>query len=314
MAPTGLAEREIGRKDVVLDHRQDDGRRAHLQERGHLAAVGVADDDVEAPVALTVAMRFVPGVHDRALEGGLQPDLLLEEVGPLAELERDLTRRDARRLAPHLPGAAEHLPGHEVGRDLRDQPTKRELPSQQVVLVAAVAGALAVRVVLVDDDLGPIGEQAVRRHHRPLEDLLRRSVEHHHLAGVDAFGRGHLGVGVVDVVPGAVGEDGVDQMGLHVRRQRALDGEAAGVDPRALVLEVPDRSPVERGDVGVDQHGRRRDGVGVGPAHRDAVLGLDAAHLADRHGRTLSEPLRNGARPRHRLRGRRRRRTSTRGR
>ena len=68
---------------VVLDHREHDRGRADLQEGGDLRQVGVADDHVEAAVLLRVAVRLVAGVDDRPLERGLEPDLLLEEVGPL---------------------------------------------------------------------------------------------------------------------------------------------------------------------------------------------------------------------------------------
>ena len=66
-------------------------------------------------------------------------------------------------------------------------------------------------------------------------------------------------MGVVDVVAGAVGENRVDEVGLDLRRHRALAGEAAGVAAGRLVLEVPADLAVESGDVGVDEErGRRR--------------------------------------------------------
>ena len=46
-------------------------------------------------------------------------------------------------------------------------------------------------------------------------------------------------MGVVDVVAGAVGEDGVDEVRLDLGRHRALAGKAAGVTAGRLVLEVP---------------------------------------------------------------------------
>ena len=57
--------------------------------------VGVADDDVEPAVPLGVGVGLVPGVDDGALQRGLEPDLLLEELGPLGELEVDRARRRA---------------------------------------------------------------------------------------------------------------------------------------------------------------------------------------------------------------------------
>ena len=64
-----------------------DGR-PDLQEGRDLRQVRVADDHVQPAVLLRIGVRFVAGVDDRPLEGRLEPDLLLEEVGPLAELER----------------------------------------------------------------------------------------------------------------------------------------------------------------------------------------------------------------------------------
>ena len=51
------------------------------------AQVGVADDDVQPAVLLRVGVRLVAGVDDRALQRRLEPDLVLEEVGALADLE-----------------------------------------------------------------------------------------------------------------------------------------------------------------------------------------------------------------------------------
>ena len=65
---------------------------------GHLGQVGVAHDDVQPPVLLGVAVGLVAGVDDGPLERGLEPDLLLEEVGPLGELEGDVDAAGRRRL------------------------------------------------------------------------------------------------------------------------------------------------------------------------------------------------------------------------
>ena len=121
MAVTGFARREVvPGVEVVLDHRQHERRRADLEERGDLGQVGVADDDVQAAVLLRVAVRLVPGVDDRALERRLEPDLLLEEVGSLAQLEMRRPIRLAVLLAD-LAGAGEDLASDEVRR----QPLRR---------------------------------------------------------------------------------------------------------------------------------------------------------------------------------------------
>ena len=70
--------------------------------------VGVADDDVQAAVAVGDGVRLVAGVDDRPLQGRLEPDLGLEEVGALDELEARL-RPGRRRPDParrRRPGAS----------------------------------------------------------------------------------------------------------------------------------------------------------------------------------------------------------------
>ena len=65
------------------------------------------------------------------------------------------------------------------------------------------------------------------------------AVEHHHRTGVGALRGGALGVGVVDVVAGAVGEHGVDEVGLDLGGHGPEGREAPGVVAGLLVLEVP---------------------------------------------------------------------------
>ena len=159
-----VAEQPVVAERVVLDHRQHDRRGADLEVGGDLAHVGVADDHVQPAVLLGVAVRLVAGVDDRALQRRLEADLLLEEVGPLAQLVRHVVVGHARQLAADLAGTGEDLAGDEVRRDLGDDAAERRLAGEQVVLVAAVAVALAVGVVLVDDDLGrPSPWQQLRR-------------------------------------------------------------------------------------------------------------------------------------------------------
>ena len=97
MAPTGLASEQV---DAAASRpRSSPARCAVVPTFRNVATsrqVGVADDHVEAAVLLGVAVGLVAGVDDRALQRGLEPDLLLEEVGPLGELERHVGARDAR--------------------------------------------------------------------------------------------------------------------------------------------------------------------------------------------------------------------------
>src|SRR3954451_23526242 len=71
----------------LLDHREDEARRADLEVRRHLAHVGVADDDVQPPVALRVRVRLIAGVDDRPFQRRLKTDLDFKEVGPPRDLE-----------------------------------------------------------------------------------------------------------------------------------------------------------------------------------------------------------------------------------
>jgi hypothetical protein len=188
---------------------------------------------------------------------------------------------------------------HHVGHDLAEG----HLAIHEVVLVAAVAVALAIRVVLVDHDLLALGQERTGGAHGALQDQLGGSVVDHHGVRVGALGRGELGVGVVDVVPSAVGEHRVDEVRLDLGRRGPSHIEAARVLTRVLVLEVPADAGGAGGgadagqllDVGVDEHRRRRDRVRLAAPDEDAVLRLDPEHLRERHGPTL--PSRSPAAP-----------------
>ena len=67
-----------------------------LQVGRRLGQVGIADDDVQPAVLVGVGVRLVAGVDDAALERGLQPDLDLDVVGALGQLEAGLVPGRAR--------------------------------------------------------------------------------------------------------------------------------------------------------------------------------------------------------------------------
>ncbi len=239
-----------------------------------------------------IGVGLVPGVHDGTLQGGLEAHLLLEELGPLGQLELHVGAVVGGRLRSHLAGPGEDLAGHEVRRHPGHDPVERRRPVHQVVLVGPVRVPLAVRVVLVDDQTRAVVGGQVGRFHRADQDQLAGPVVAQALQGVPTLGRGELGVGVVDVVAGAVGEHGVDEVGLHLGRHRALAGETTGIVAGRLVLEVP--AGLLTGHVvgvGVDEHRGGGDGVRVAVQHLDAVLGLDTADLGDGHQSTLSRPV-----------------------
>ena len=181
--------------------------------------------------------------------------------------------------------------------------------------MAAVAVALAVGVVLVDDDLagllarGPrrLGELVVRRVDADADDLLGGAVPTDGFEGGRRLGVGDLRMGVVDVVPRAVGEHGVDERRLQFRHHRLVEVEATGVVAGLLVVEVPagarGAAIGERRHEGVDQQRRRRHRVGLAAADHDAVLGLDPADLRQRHSADVIPDARHPSRT---LRARRR--------
>ncbi len=75
-----------------------------------------------------------------------------------------------------------------------------------------------------------------------------------------------LGVGVVDVVAGAVGEDGVDRGGSRPRaascpRRRSRGRRCRAARPRSPSRPCGAGAPRQLADVGVDQDRRRRDRV-----------------------------------------------------
>ena len=184
-----------GREGVVFDHGQHDGRGPHLEQGGHLGQVGVAHDHVQPPEALGVGVGLVAGVDDGPLEGGLEAGDLLEELGPLGDLEVDGGLVHGRGLHPDLAGPGVDLAGHEVRHDARHHLGERHVAVHEVVLVAPVGVALAVRVVLVDDDPGGVGQHGRGGQHGAAQDLLARLVVDHALERVEALGRRVLGVG-----------------------------------------------------------------------------------------------------------------------
>jgi hypothetical protein len=161
--------------------------------------------------------------------------------------------------------------------------------------VAPVGVALAVGVVLVDDDLLPRREEVPSRIHRAREHAFPRLVRDNDLERVGALGCRVLGVRVVDVVARAVGEHRVDEVGLDLGRLRAVACVAPGVATGRLVVEVPTDAPLLH--VAVDEERRREHRIRVrGPAQGHAVLGLDPADLRDCHRGSLPLEARDTAR------------------
>ncbi len=285
---------EVGADRPVLDHRQHQRCGADLEVGRDLGQVGVADDDVQPTVLLGVGMRLVTGVDDRPLQRRLETDLDLEVVGPLADLEA----RRAPVLADADPaGAAHDLAADEERREVPDDVGERRRPLHQVVLVGAVGRALVVGVVLVQHERVLPGDVDCSRRR---DDDCSPALSHtHDVARVGALGCRVLRVGVVDVQPGAVGQDQVGEADVLVGQlarvgDRAAEVEAARVAQRALLLEVPpgaSRARAQRG-IGVDELRRREHRVGRRRAeHRDAELSLGAHDAPNGHACSLRWPL-----------------------
>ena len=232
-ARTGSASLRSVEAQAGLDHVQDQRRGAHLEVRGHLGEVRVADDDVQAAVLVRVGVRLVAGVDDAALERGLQADLDLDVVGALGELEAGLL---AGCADADPAGTADDLARGEERGEPGDHRGERRAAGHQVVLVRAVARALAVDVVLVQLQARLAGHGG-RVHGGLLHHPLARLVPDHGVAGVGDLGRGVLGVRVVDVEAGAVGEDDVGRaevldLGIGRRHARRAQVEPARVAQR----------------------------------------------------------------------------------
>jgi hypothetical protein len=225
-------QREVGGV-AVLDQLEDERRRAELQQRRDLAQVRVADDHVQPAVLLGVGVRLVARVDDRALQGGFETDLGLEEVRALRHLVTVPRPLVPRGLPAQLAGTAEDLTAHEERGEPCDQVAERHLPVDKVVLVGAVRVALPVAVVLVHGEPLRARHRALDLLEGPLEHPLPRLVVDHEVARRHALGRGVLGVRVVDVVAGPVGQDHVRETQVLLGGFAQLDGlEPAGIAER----------------------------------------------------------------------------------
>ena len=257
-------QREVG--DVaVLDQLEDERRRPELQQRRDLAQVRVADDHVQPAVLLGVGVRLVARVDDRALQRGLQTDLGLEEVRALRDLVAVPRPLVPRRLAAQLAGAAEDLPGDEERREPRDQ-VRRTAPAGRPGSSRASRTSCPCRrccscrprAAARRASCGWISSRDRSSTRSPALSWTTRS------RGVSALGRRVLGVRVVDVVAGAVGQDHVRETQVLLGRLPQLDGlEPASVAERRLLLVVP-ADPPERARVGADQQRGGDDRVELG--------------------------------------------------
>ena len=249
--PDRVLEGHVTHDDrAVLEHPQHDAGRPDLQESGVLAHVRVADDHVQAAVALGVGVRLVAGVDYRPAPGGRRRDAFPDVLGPLAYA----VLRAACGLED-LAGAGVDLAGDEERDEHLGVVGEVVAPRGQVVLVAAVGVAGRVGVVLEQEDDAPdalLAQTGLGGDDQVLQDPLAGLVVDHEVADRVAFGRGVLGVAAhVEVEPGAVleehvggaapGHDPAEQVARHlVWAQAALAAEGAG--NAVLVLQAEDAS------------------------------------------------------------------------
>ena len=188
---------------TLLDGPQDKRRRSETQEGRDIEHVAVSADHVQSAELSRIRMRLVARVDDRAVEGSLQSDFILDEVGALGHLEAGNL---ALLPASDAAGPANDGTRHHERRETSDNRIKVGDTRHLVVLVGAVGGALTVGVVLDEDDgLFALFLQAC---HDALGDHLAGAVPQERIARTDRLGCGVLGVGVVDVQACAVREDG----------------------------------------------------------------------------------------------------------
>ena len=291
-----VAQRQVAVDRPVLDHGQHERRGAVAQVDRVLRHVRVAHDDVQAAVFLPVGMGLVAGVDDRALDHGVERHLGLEEVGALREL---VLARMAAVLGTHLARAAVHLAGREERQQVLDDLLEGGPAVHQVVLVGAVAVALAIAVVLVDQHLGARGQHPIRLAPRQLDDPLAGLLEDHQVPGVGHLGAGVLRVGVVHVVPRPVRQGLVPGDVLLLVRGVLLPFhlEAARVGERILLVVVPQDLRRRVLAIGVHEKDAARDGVEITIVlDGDPVLDLGPHHLGNRHRLLVAPAGRSGYR------------------
>ena len=110
------------RRLAGLDEFQHQRGRAHLERRGDLAHVRVADDDVETPVLAAVGVRFVARVDERTAVHRVDADHHTEEIRALRNLVEPRLAGDALGLDAHLARAGKNLPGDEKRQNVRSPP------------------------------------------------------------------------------------------------------------------------------------------------------------------------------------------------
>ena len=177
-------------------------------------------------------MRLVARVDDRAVEGGLKSDLVLDEVGALGHLK---TGNLALLPPSDAAGTADNGTRHHEGREPTDDRIEVRDTRHLVVFVGAVGSALAVGIVLDEDDgLFALFFQA---RHDALRNHFAGTVPQERVARADRLGRGVLGVRVVDVQACAIREHG-GRRGWKGQFFRRRPGNALRTARRCEVVRI----------------------------------------------------------------------------
>ena len=192
----------------MLEHPQQHAGGAEFQRLRHVHTVGVAHDHVQSTVCIGT-VRFVTGVDDGPVEGGLQSHFHVEVVGALAELVAGalaaLPQADAT-------GACIDLPRNEMRGHQPCHMLERHRTQHHIVFMRAPTGAFAVHVVAMQHD--GAARDAARLLRGLLHDQITGMVVEHRLEGVRGFRRGVFRMRVVDIYASAIGCDHVGDVEL----------------------------------------------------------------------------------------------------
>ena len=112
---------------------------------------------MQSAILRRVAMWFVASVNDWSFERCFQSNLFFKEIRTLADLKSWLIGTLATQptvFGTNFSGAAKDLPSHKVCRYLLSDLCKWGLSRNQVILMATITIAFAIRIVFINDDLG----------------------------------------------------------------------------------------------------------------------------------------------------------------
>ncbi len=137
-----VAQREIRRNEIVLDHLQDNRRGTDFEIRGVFRHIGIAHDDMQPAILFLDCMGLIARIDNAALIGRGARDFLTNVLRPL----RNVKHRPPAR-AKHLAGPGEDLARHQKRDELLRHVIKIRGALGQVIFVTAVGIADEIRIV-----------------------------------------------------------------------------------------------------------------------------------------------------------------------